>query len=974
MVQQRFTLSRLARALMAAALGVMITNAAGAQPFGPPASGFVASAGSIDITQYPYYGVCDGVTDISNLLVAAVATGRMVYLPSTTSGHACVFENIVLSNIAGGGGITGNGTFVRPAPTGANWLVELTGRNQTVTGLVLEDTNANLLPSRVGAYTTLGTTMAAGSGTWSGGIYTNTLTTSGTTTGGSTLQVGQRFELRLDDGGYLSGRITSVSGTSVGIQASNNPLTSATSGNFFGASFGMIYVSCGARFNNIQNITGAVIHAGIYLDCPSGAGEVENTIQNISFQVGARLFGVICSANCSANYFDKLYLNGGWYDTFTATGDGSTTSFTDGERQPIAPSNAATTYDITVSGSTCSSNPCAWPTDFAVTNHGQNIVFTTPPALGAAVSIARTIFTPEGTISDPAGAGSAAGNNWTNLIVGSNEMSFAFRGASIDNYLAIANLGPGTYRGFLADTTTGTLNFLEDNIDIGGIYFNAAEIVTNTATTSIIGSLTAEANAGSDAADGVTGMNFAIDPAASFTGLVWPSTFGAPMVYTNGALVTLFGAPSPSLVTAVGTCTVNGAVAQGTIVIPCSATTGSIVAGQADLTDTTYFTGGNRVLTFTGSTVYLTSRTLAALTNGTVLTFGPPSLPSADVNSINVGIWGTGVDGNSTVSTSKTATRDGNYNNLTMASGGSLNIAGSVTHVAGTLDLTNAPAGAIYGYNTTANAASGAAGGAAKGPSAGVGTQLAAGANGSAGGTGNITTGTNPGTASAAGRGVGGDGGGGGTGGTGVSAGATGATAGAIGLRYQFPNPTTSYVAALGTSNSVSVLVAAEGGSGGGQGGGDGLNAGGGGGGGGPGADCVLIFAHYVKRGPNTAASAIRALGNAGGAGASGVAGNAGGGGGGGGSGGGCILVVTEQLLGSTAANALDVTAGNGGAGGAGSGTGAAGGGGVAGKGGSTQVLVLGTSTFTANTANLAPSSAPSGTTGGVAATAQSGL
>jgi hypothetical protein len=154
------------------------------------------------------------------------------------------------------------------------------------------------------------------------------------------------------------------------------------------------------------------------------------------------------------------------------------------------------------------------------------------------------------------------------------------------------------------------------------------------------------------------------------------------------------------------------------------------------------------------------------------------------------------------------------------------------------------------------------------------------------------------------------------------------------------------------------------------------------GGGGGSGGSCVAaspvaiplitLQARVIQRGTNVNTSIVQAQGGAGGNGGVPAGGNCGGGGGGGGAGAGVIYVVTDALLGSSIANALDVTGGNGGGGGNNTGTGTAGDGGYSGGGGVVEVYDCGRGVAT-RVAAVAPV-ANVGQAGGVATVSQGAL
>lgn len=345
-------------------------------------------------------------------------------------------------------------------------------------------------------------------------------------------------------------------------------------------------------------------------------------------------------------------------------------------------------------------------------------------------------------------------------------------------------------------------------------------------------------------------------------------------------------------------------------------------------------------------------------------------IPLADYGAI---LFGNGTDGNVTVSGAVTLTHDMYYNNLTIAAGAALNTAGFRVFVAGTLDLTAAPADGIRlngGAGTAASGTTGGAAGAAFSSTALIGPPEVS------------TPGTNGGTASsslpgivtnrtyarqdmAGGRGGQGGAGSGGTGAVPVSR----TTSGWVLIPLY--HPSTDQTAWISSLAKVMPMVSGISSSGGSGGGGDGT-AGGGGGGGGTAGGEIFIAAKVVSRGGSTAAGAIAAKGGAGGAGGAPAGGNRGGGGGGGGGSGGHVTLIAGSLTGSTGTNAIDVSAGNGATAGNGTGTGAGGEGGAAGSGGVIYLynLTAGTLTVTKGSGAIVTGGAASGTTGGTGATA----
>lgn len=331
-----------------------------------------------------------------------------------------------------------------------------------------------------------------------------------------------------------------------------------------------------------------------------------------------------------------------------------------------------------------------------------------------------------------------------------------------------------------------------------------------------------------------------------------------------------------------------------------------------------------------------------------------------DVQAEDVGafgaMFGAGLDGDATVTTTVQLTRDTYYRNLTISGSGKIDVNGRRLYVAGTLDLTAAATGAIYS-SLGANGGDGSgAGSAGFAPTITADAYRTAGGSLAAqsGGNGGSTSGGTPGQAPAAiyeGGGINfdydvGDGGAGSSG-AGGNAGVPNQT----GTRAQLDRPLSlfSMTQRLVSTAAFSPINGGRGGCGGGGGGGNGVSLGGGGGAGGAGGPVIVVYARRIKVGGSTGASVVDARGRNGGNGGAktGTAG-CGGGGGGQGGGGGVIYLVHGGVVGS-AADALNASGGNGGNGGDGGGSGGLGGrGNTGGQGGLVVVFDVGKGTSTA--------------------------
>jgi hypothetical protein len=361
-------------------------------------------------------------------------------------------------------------------------------------------------------------------------------------------------------------------------------------------------------------------------------------------------------------------------------------------------------------------------------------------------------------------------------------------------------------------------------------------------------------------------------------------------------------------------------------------------------------------------------------------TVGPLAAAGAGSGGAAAVFFGDGSDGNVTVNGATTLTRDMYYANLTIAAGAALNTAGFRIFVAGTLDLTAAPAGGIQcnggAGGAAASTSSGGTGGAV-GASTGSVTQGSdAGDSGNAGATGNGAAGGNQGATHSNGGGVAASGAGGagasGSGGTAGPAASTTPYGLAPGPWPLLPQASiTSANSYFGWNNGGLQPRDSHKGATGGSGGGDGTNRGGACGGGGGAAGSFAIFANIVNRGAGTAAAAIQSRGGSAGAGFAPTTGNCGGAGGSSGAGGGWIVVFFGTLAGATATNCIDVTGGNGSAGTSGVGTGSGGDGGGSGQSGKVHLVNLSNGTISISSQNAAVSgSAHSGLAGGSGANA----
>ena len=236
----------------------------------------------------------------------------------------------------------------------------------------------------------------------------------------------------------------------------------------------------------------------------------------------------------------------------------------------------------------------------------------------------------------------------------------------------------------------------------------------------------------------------------------------------------------------------------------------------------------------------------------------------------NVSIFGTGADGNVTISTNTTLVADMNYNNLTINDGVTLNSAGYKIYVKGILNTNTTGTISNAGGNGTYNGSTSTAGGAGGGTGT-LGGGGNGGASGAANGTNSGTTGSVTGGAvNTQTGGVGGIGGTVASGRGGASGGASGGTTNTGSVQI-YPG----VEGLINVTNTSGTLLYGGSGGGGGGGGTGGEDAGGSGGGGGGGmmvvAFAITCSGFFTVNGGNGAnANGTGAFGSGGGGGGAG--------------------------------------------------------------------------------------------------------
>ncbi len=333
-----------------------------------------------------------------------------------------------------------------------------------------------------------------------------------------------------------------------------------------------------------------------------------------------------------------------------------------------------------------------------------------------------------------------------------------------------------------------------------------------------------------------------------------------------------------------------------------------------------------------------TDSTMAANSNTVVPSQAAvKSKMSLSENMLDKQFFGDGSDGDVTVTTGISLSRDMYYHNLTISGAGSIQTRRWRIFVSGVFDISDAGAAALTARGSNGSG-SGFANSQTPASNIGAGQQMGAG--------GAITNGAGSSPATSQQNAIGGAGGAGGR-----SGGNATPTAGSTLVNViNFNRLCTEFL------QSGLVVMGGLGGSGGN--GGNVVGAAGGSGG-----DWIAVYARTINRGGSTAAGCILADGGDGGA--AGASGSTSGAGGGGGAGGGYIYIAYKSLTGSLATAAVQTNGGAGGKGGNSTG-GTAGSGGQGGGGGLITLIGISAGTITTTTGSAGSAgSANSGTTGG---------
>lgn len=314
--------------------------------------------------------------------------------------------------------------------------------------------------------------------------------------------------------------------------------------------------------------------------------------------------------------------------------------------------------------------------------------------------------------------------------------------------------------------------------------------------------------------------------------------------------------------------------------------------------------------------------------NDALVGTGTPSSTNKYVTVDTLTIIGGGSDGNVTISSPTTLTRDMYYNDLTVTStlttdGFKIYVKGTISG-AGTIDYGNGANGSTASNTVGSGNTAGAAGGAVTATGS---LKNIAGGTGGTGGTSSGTAGavqTNSSSTVAIGRdSVAGGNGGNGTGGTaGAGGSGAGTSTATVNIKFGIFSDLTMQMTDLKTDATLAFLKSSIGGNGGGGGGGNSLGPQGGGGGGGGGASGGTVF---IAASTWAGTFTIKAIGGNGGNGGNAITSGGGsggnGGGGAGGSGGASVVLYNTK----TWTGSYNLVGGSGGAAGTGGNGGATG-------------------------------------------------
>jgi hypothetical protein len=320
-----------------------------------------------------YGAVGDGTTDDSAAFIAALATGRRVI---ARKGSSYVVGGVTIN---GGAHLDLDGAVVKPA-SGASYMFKVTGYRPRLSGVYCQD-NGNCAKQ---------TTLSAGA---------STSATTITVTSATGWAVGQQVFVMLDTGRVHRSEVTVVAGTTITL-ADALP-SDAASGNAAYASFGLIFVDDCTWFGieDTHIVNGWV---GIVMS-PSATKKVaKGFIRGVQMS-GARIAGIIATADVHDIHYSDIQIWGGVTKTTTATGDGVTTTY----------AWADTVYLLRDISATVAGVSKVITTDWTYAT-GKSLTFLSAPANGAAVSISHFTDGYFGIVVDITGTIDAGGAHFFN--------------------------------------------------------------------------------------------------------------------------------------------------------------------------------------------------------------------------------------------------------------------------------------------------------------------------------------------------------------------------------------------------------------------------------------------------------------------------------------------------------------------------------------------------------------------------------
>jgi hypothetical protein len=450
------------------------------------------------------------------------------------------------------------------------------------------------------------------------------------------VQNNMRVHILLLDGTHAPSVVQSVSGLTATLgRALPGP---AASGAEFLASFGAIYLGCGAAGYSIDDLSITGEWVGLYADCPNPGLPVNaGYVRNVNVLSG-RMWMEVLGRNVNGVMSNHVGSNMGYIYTYTGSGSGSAgQTFALPYRYYGAGLNGGNAMVVQVGGVTQALN-----TNYTISNDGLHVVSVTAFTLGTNnVTItyhplageAVTFIDSSGTVGSPL----SAGNVFSDIIAGGADVpcsAWAPAATSGNNQASNVLCGPG---GRATAEFRGVGTFIVSNFQVGNSGGVGVSIVKGAAVT---GDFTYAASLASILSDGLPGWGYQVDPASQYSGhLRYPSGHYT-QDFEYGVSVASFGATLP--VSTIGSCTVAGPVVPGQQIIPCSAqsgiTNGQVANGSTTLTympawDTVrggYTTGTDP--TCNGDCVILTDRTTVTIPNGTVLTFVGPVQPTGQIH------------------------------------------------------------------------------------------------------------------------------------------------------------------------------------------------------------------------------------------------------------------------------------------------------------------------------------------------------